>query len=83
MKTNLPDEQLMEDPNALLERAIIEEYFRSRGLTPETLEHLPKRTKKKLMTEACRYASLKLSELEARAHFVDQVHAANKQTVSA
>jgi hypothetical protein len=83
MKTNLPDEPRMEDPNALLEKAIIEEYLRSRGLTPETLGHLPKRTRKKIMTEACRYASLKLTELEARAHFVDQVHAANKQSVSA
>jgi len=79
MNPKLPDEPLMEDPNALLEKAIIEEYLRSRGLTLETLEHLPKRTRKKLMTEACRHASLKLTELEARAHFVDEVHSANKE----
>lgn len=83
MSTNLPDEPRMEDPNALLEKAIIEEYLRSRGLTLEALEHLPKRTRTRLMAEASRYASLKLAELEARAHFVDEVHAASKESLKA
>ena len=83
MSTNLPDEPMMEDPNALLEKALIEDYFRSRGLTLEGLEHLPKRTRKRLMAEATRYASLKLTELEARARFVDEVHSANKASVKA
>jgi len=83
MSPNLPDEAFMEDPNALLEEALIEEYLHSRGLALEALEHLPKRTRRRLMTEASRYASLKLTELEARAHFVDEVHAANKESVNA
>ena len=83
MSTNLPDKPLSEDPSAQLEKAIIEEYLRNRGLTLETLESLPKKTRKKLMAEATRYASLKLTELEARARFVDEVHSANKASVKA
>jgi hypothetical protein len=83
MNPDPPVEPLMEDPNALLEKAIIEEYLRSRGLTLEALEHLPKRTRTRLMTEASRYASLKLTELEARAHLVDEVHAAHKEKATA
>ena len=83
MNPDPPAEPLMEDPTALLEKAIIEEYLRDRGLTLETLESLPKKTRKKLMTEASRYASLKLTELDARAHFVDEVHAASKERANA
>jgi hypothetical protein len=35
---------------------------------------LPKKLRKKLMTAASNYASLKLEEIESRAHFVEEIH---------
>ena len=73
MNKTKPDTPLMGDASAPLERAFIEEYLRSQGYSLETLEELSKKLRKKLMTEASRYASLKLEEIEARAHFVDEI----------
>ena len=69
-----PDAPAVEDPHARLEKAFIEEYLRSRGYTLKTLHGLPEELVKQLMTEASLYASAKLTELESRAHFVDEVH---------
>ena len=65
---------LMEDPNALLERTFIEEYLRSQGYSLDELDELSKKLRKKLMTDASKYASLKLEEIKARAHFVEEIH---------
>ncbi|MEP0805375.1 MAG: hypothetical protein HRF47_07780 [Chloroflexota bacterium] len=64
----------VEDPNAVLEKALIEEYLRERGYSLEKLKELPKELAEKLMKEASQYASLKLEEVEARAHFVKELH---------
>ena len=74
MNTKGSDKSLMEDRNALLENAFIEEYLRSQGCSLEQLHMLPKKLKKKLMTAASNYASLKLEEIESRAHFVEEIH---------
>ena len=74
MSTQLPETPTMEDPHAQLEKAFIAEYLRSQGHDPEKLHELPEETAKQLMTEACKYASLKLMEMEARAHFVEEIH---------
>ncbi|MBE7433625.1 MAG: hypothetical protein HS100_06895 [Anaerolineales bacterium] len=63
-----------EDPNALLERALIEEYLKTKGYTHEDLKKLPADLVEKLMKEASQYASLKMEEVEARAHFVKELH---------
>lgn len=68
------DNQKMEDPNAVLEKALMEEYLHGRGYSLEKLKELPKELVEKLMKEATRYASLKLEEIKARAHFVDEIH---------
>jgi len=68
------DRPLMEDSNVLLENAFIEEYLQSQGYSMKMLPELSKKLRKKLMTEASQYASLRLEEIEARAHFVEEIH---------
>ena len=74
--TTKPIEQAepVEDRNAMLEKALIEEYLREKGVTLEGLKKLPADVAEKLMKEASQYASLKLEEVEARAHFVKELH---------
>ena len=62
------------DPQAKLENAFLEEYLRTRGYTLASLKDLPDEESKPLMAEACLYASIKLTEIETRSRFVDEVH---------
>ncbi len=64
----------MEDPNALLEKALIAEYLKEKGYSHEDLKKLPAELVEKLMKEASQYASLKMEEVQARAHFVEELH---------
>jgi len=63
----------IEDRNALLEKALIEEYLHEKGYALKELKKLPPEMADKLMKEASRYASLKMEEVEARAHFVKEL----------
>jgi hypothetical protein len=74
MITKQPDEPVAEDPHARMEKAFIDEYLKSQGYDRHRLHELPEALAKQLMTEASQYASGKLTEVEARAHFVDEVH---------
>jgi len=64
----------VEDRNALLERSLIEEYLNQKGYSREALKNLPAEIVEKLMKEASQYASLKLEEVESRAHLVKELH---------
>ena len=64
----------MEDRNAFLEKSLIEEYLHEKGYSLEDLKKLPAELIEKLMKEASQYASLKLEEVEARAHFIKELH---------
>jgi len=64
----------VEDRNALLEKALIEEYLHEKGYSHEDLKQLPADLVEKLMKEASQYASLKMEEVEARAHFIKELH---------
>jgi hypothetical protein len=59
---------------AQLERAYIQEYLRGLGLTAEGLQALPTERARELLCAASLYASTKLSEVEARAHLVEELH---------
>lgn len=75
MNTNpIQNVDAVEDPNALLENALIEEYLKEKGYTHDDLKKLPPELAAKLMKEASRYASLKMEEVEARAHLVKELH---------
>jgi hypothetical protein len=71
-----PIEQIdpIEDPNAVVEKALIQEYLKEQGSSLEELKKLPAVVAEKLMKEASRYASLKMEEVKARAHFVQELH---------
>lgn len=74
--TTKPVEQVepVEDPNAMLEKALIDEFLKLKGYTHEDLKKLPAELVEKLMKEASQYASLKMEEVEARAKFVKELH---------
>ncbi len=62
------------DPNALLGKALIEEYLKEKGYSHEDLKKLPAELVETLMKEASQYASLKMEAVQARAHFVKELH---------
>lgn len=66
--------EAVEDRNAILEKALIEEYLHEKGFTLETVKRLPAMLAEKLLKEASQYASLKMEEVEARARFVKELH---------
>ena len=66
----------MADPNAQLERALIDEYLPSQGYELRTLHELPAERVKQLLREASLYAAGKLTEVEARASYVQDIHGA-------
>ncbi|HLF74068.1 MAG TPA: hypothetical protein VI524_06975 [Anaerolineales bacterium] len=74
MKAENSDKPLAEDPKATLEQALIEEYLLEQGYSLKKLRELPKELAEKLMKEASQYASLKMEEVQARAHFVEEIH---------
>ena len=68
------DARAMEDPEGRLENALIEEFLRARGLDSSALQALPDDEAKRVLTEASVYAGARLAEVEARAHFVHEIH---------
>lgn len=57
-----------------LERKFLEEYLAGKELSLAELKKLPEAEAQTLMKEASRYASLKLAEIESRAHLKDEIH---------
>lgn len=74
MTAQKPDVSPLEDPESLLERAFIEEFLRARGHDPHGLDTLPEDQRMHLLQAASVYAAGKLAEVEARAHFVREIH---------
>jgi hypothetical protein len=75
-------DRALEDPNAQLETALIDEFLRTRGLDRAKLQDLPEAQAGQLRKEASAYATARLTELESRAHFVRGIHG-TAQTVRA
>ena len=71
-------EQPTEDPEARLERAFIAEFLQRRGHTLSTLKELPEEQANALMREASLYASGKRTEVESRAHYVEEIRQADE-----
>ena len=59
------------DPNGPLEQQLIDEYLESRGQTRRSVRDLPEPQALRLLRGASDYASLRLAEIDARAHYVD------------
>ena len=64
----------MSDPLAELERAFMAEFLRGRGHTFQSVQALPVGEAQALLQQASVYASCRLTEVESRAHFVDDIH---------
>lgn len=75
MPADRPDVPL-EEPQAALERAFINEYLKARGHELRALRMLPEDLVQGLLREAVQYAATRLAELEARAHYVNELHGA-------
>jgi len=78
----LKDEDFVEDedtvfegPESALEKMLIESCLKEKGFSSiKELSKLPTDEAKKLMMEACRYASLKLAEVESTDRFQKDIH---------
>jgi hypothetical protein len=68
-----PDQTPRPDQTAELERALIDEFLERRGHTLHSVASLPDAERHALMREASLYASMRLSEVESRAHYVDDL----------
>ena len=66
--------QPMEDPQAQLERAFIDEYIRLHGHDPDAVRLLPTAEVMTLLEAASVYAAGRLAEFESRAHYVHDIH---------
>ncbi len=60
--------------HAALEREFIIDYLGQRGYKLQDLKALAPVLRKKVLTQACRYASLKLAEIESCSHFIHKLH---------
>lgn len=74
MAANRPDEPPMDAPLGRLEQSFIEEFLRSRGHDPHRMHELPEARASALLKEASMYAAAKLTEVEARARYLHDIH---------
>ena len=70
-RTDLPP---LAEPLAELERRIIDDYIRDHGHDPEHLRGSDDPAARKLLADAATHASARLSEVEARSHYVRELH---------
>jgi hypothetical protein len=68
-----PEERIEGGPQSALEKRLIAAYLRGKGYRLEDLRQLPREEANLLMEEACLYASLKLTEIEAVAGFCRKI----------
>jgi hypothetical protein len=66
--------RILRAPLADLERALIDTFMHARGLDESALATLPAAQRDALLKEASIYASAKLAEVEARSHYLDELH---------
>jgi hypothetical protein len=72
-KTIFYNQDALESPESALEQKFIAEYLLSKGYKLLDLKYLPKQQADNLMMGACRYATLKLAEIEARSKFRQKI----------
>jgi hypothetical protein len=70
----------MQDPLEKLEKMYMDEFLHNRGYTWESVNALPEDARKKLMTEASTYVSVRLAEVEGKAHLAEELHGTHKSS---
>jgi hypothetical protein len=68
------DPTVRPDQTADLERALIAEFLQNRGHTHDSLLALPDADRHAIMKQASLYASMRLTEVESRARYIDDLH---------
>lgn len=71
---NREDRPPLHDPLAEIERDLITAYVAGAGHDLETLLANNDQDARRLLAEASQYASAKLSEIEARSHYLHKLH---------
>jgi len=71
---NMDSDSHISDPNARLERAFIDEFIRGSGYDPARLAQLPQDVRMSVQAAAATHAAARLAEMEARAHYVHELH---------
>ena len=69
-----PDISARPSPTAQLENALIREFLEQRGHSAESVRTLPEAERHLLLEQASRWASSRLAEVEARAHYIHDLH---------
>jgi hypothetical protein len=64
----------IEDPHGGLERALIDEYLAEHGQTLHSVSMLPAEHQRQLLSAATAYATLRLTEIESRARYVEDLN---------
>jgi hypothetical protein len=67
-------ETALEDPQAQLERALIDEFLHEHGCTLATVHLKPPAERRSLLKQASLYAATRLAEIDARAAYVHDLH---------
>ena len=65
----------IEDPQAQLERALMDEYIKLHGYDPESVRLRPEAEVMTLLEAASTYAAGRLAEFESRAHYIHDIQA--------
>jgi hypothetical protein len=73
-------ETALEDPQARLERALIEEYLQQRGCSLATVSMRAPGERRRLLEEAAQYAAVRLAEIDARAAYIHDIHGGTDRT---
>jgi hypothetical protein len=63
----------IDDPHAALEHMLIDEFLALRGHSRHSVGSLA-RDAASLLAAASMYASLRLADIESKAHYVDEIH---------
>lgn len=74
MTTDTLDNATARVAQSYLEWAYLEEYLKSLGFSLDQLHTMPSEQARALMREASLFASMRLSEVEARSHLVEELH---------
>ena len=74
MPATPPPDTPLRQPLAGLEATLIEDFLRERGHDPDDLRRRSDPEAVALLSEASLHASMKLTEVESRAHYVHDLH---------
>ena len=74
MKSDDTPDRPLHEPLAELESQLIQAYLAGAGQDYHSLVSRDDEHARELLTEACQYASSRLSEIEARLHYLSSLH---------